>query len=76
MRKIKRYVSFIPENGNPLKDEVLFVDKKPPDTPHYLIEIRVLGHERAYIFDRPLPPFPNRLKLAFKDALKAFKGRM
>jgi len=69
---MKRYIS-ITGNRNPLDGDVLILNKVPPKTPYYSINIKILKHEKAYIQNRPLPKLAIRLKIGFIEAIKTFR---
>jgi len=51
MKTYIRYLA-ITSKKNPLEGNVLCIDKKPPGTPYYKIDIRVLGHEKLFRHER------------------------
>ena len=74
MKIYRRYISFYPEeNKKFLDDEVTFLDKRIPDVPHYVVEIKKLIFEPAYSHERPRPPLFKRLCSASMEAIELFK---
>jgi len=53
--KMKTYIRYLAiiDSKNPLESKVLCIDKIPPATPYYKIDIRVLEHEKLYGHERP-----------------------
>ena len=48
MISFQKYIPIIEDEDTVLKQPVIHLRDKPPDVPYYLVEIRVLKHERRY----------------------------